>query len=37
MSANVWFEEVNRGLLKEIKDTVRFRNTNGVLVALDEN
>ena len=36
MSANVWFEEVNRGLLKEIKDTVRFRNTNGVLVALDD-
>lgn len=35
MSANVWFEEVNIGLLNEIKDTVRVRNANGVLVALD--
>lgn len=37
MSANVWFEEVNIGLLKEIKDTVRVRNANGVLVALEDN
>ena len=36
MSANVWFEEVNTGLLKEIKDTVRVRNANGVLVALED-
>lgn len=37
MSANVWFEEVNIGLLKEIKDTVRVRNANGVLVALEDD
>ena len=36
MSANVWFEEVNIGLLNEIKDTVRVRDANGVLVALDD-
>jgi len=36
MSANVWFEEVNTGLLKEIKDTIRVRNANGVLVALED-
>lgn len=36
MSANVWFEEVNTGLLSEIKDTVRVRNANGVLVALED-
>lgn len=37
MSANVWFEEVNTGLLKELKDTIRIKNANGVLVALDDN
>lgn len=37
MSANVWFEEVNTGLLSEIKDTVRYKNANGVLVALKDN
>ena len=37
MSANVWFEEVNTGLLKELKDTIRIRNANGVLVALEDN
>lgn len=37
MSANVWFEEVNTGLIKEIKDTVKIKNPNGVLVALDDN
>lgn len=37
MSANVWFEEVNIGLLKEIKNTVRVKDENGVLVALDDN
>ena len=36
MSANVWFEEVNIGLLNEIKDTVRVKNSNGVLVALED-
>lgn len=36
MSANVWFEEVNKGLLKEIKDTVRVKDANGVLVALED-
>lgn len=36
MSANVWFEEVNTGLLNEIKDTVRYKNANGVLVALED-
>ena len=36
MSANVWFEEVNTGLLKEIKDTVRVKNANGVLVELED-
>ena len=36
MSANVWFEEVNTGLLKEIKDTIRIRNANGALVALED-
>ena len=36
MSANVWFEEVNIGLLKEIRDTVRIKDPNGVLVALDK-
>lgn len=37
MSANVWFEEVNTGLLKELKDTIRIKNANGVLVALEDN
>ena len=36
MSANVWFEEVNIGLLKEIKDTIRVKNANGVLVTLED-
>lgn len=36
MSANVWFEEVNIGLLNEIKDTVRYKNANGVLVELQD-
>lgn len=37
MSANVWFEEVNIGLINEIKNTVRVRNANGVLVALEDD
>lgn len=36
MSANVWFEEVNTGLLKELKNTVRIKDANGVLVALKD-
>lgn len=36
MSANVWFEEVNTGLLKELKDTIRIKDANGVLVALKD-
>ena len=36
MSANVWFEEVNTGLLNEIRNTIRYPNANGVLVVLDE-
>lgn len=36
MSANVWFEEVNNGLLQELQNTIRVRNANGVLVALED-
>ena len=36
MPANVWFEEVNTGLLNEIRHTVRYQNANGVLIALDD-
>lgn len=36
MSANVWFEEVNRGLINEIKNTIRIKDPNGVLVALED-
>ena len=36
MSANVWFEEVNTALLNEIKDTVRIKNSNGELLALED-
>ena len=35
MSANVWFEEVNIGLLQELYNTVRVKDSNGVLVQLD--
>lgn len=35
MSANVWFEEVNIGLLQELYDTVRVKDPNGVLVKLN--
>lgn len=37
MSANVWFEEVNRGLLNEIKNTIRIRNDKNVLIPLTDN
>ena len=36
MSANVWFEEVNAGLMKEIKDSVRIRDSKGRLISLDD-
>lgn len=36
MSANVWFEEVNIGLLKELKDTIRIKDANGVLTTLGD-
>lgn len=36
MSANVWFEEVNAGLIKEIRDSVRIKDRNGCLVPLDD-
>ena len=35
MSANVWFEEVDTGLIKEIKNTVEYKNSNGVLVPIE--
>lgn len=35
MSANVWFEEVNTGLINEIRDTVKYKNIKGVLQPLD--
>ena len=31
MSANVWFEEVNVGLIKEIQSNVKYKNENGVM------
>ena len=36
MSANVWFEEVNTGLLKELRDTIRVKDANGDLIALSD-
>ena len=36
MSANVWFEEVNTGLLKELRDTIRIKDDNDVLVSLPD-
>ena len=35
MSANVWFEEVNTALLKEIQNSVRIKDESGILVPLD--
>lgn len=37
MSANVWFEEVNIGLINEIRNTVKIKNINGDLTPLDAN
>ena len=36
MSANVWFEEVNIGLIKELKDSIRIKGANGSLIALPD-
>lgn len=36
MSANVWNEEVDLGLIEELKNTIRIRNSVGELVPLDE-
>ena len=35
MSANVWFEEVSVGLINEIKNTVKIKDTKGVLIPID--
>lgn len=37
MSANVWFEEVDTGLLQELKNTVRVKSPRGVLIPLKDN
>lgn len=36
MSANVWFEEVNTGLLKELKKTVRIKNADRLSIPLED-
>lgn len=36
MSASVWFEEVSRGLLNELKNTVKVKDQRGVLVTLSD-
>ena len=37
MSANVWFEEVNIGLINEIKNSVKTKDPHGVLTPLNDN
>ena len=37
MSANVWFEEVNTGLINEIHKCVKVKDNKGVLVPLTYN
>lgn len=37
LSANVWFEEVNTGLVEEIKSTVKVKDAHGVLTALGDD
>lgn len=37
MSANVWFEEVNTGLLNELRNTVKIKDANGLLVSLKDD
>ena len=36
MSANVWFEEVNTGLLNELRSTVKIKDASGLLVSLKD-
>lgn len=36
MTSNVWFEEVNIGLINEIKKTVRIKDQDGYLMELNE-
>lgn len=37
MSANVWFEEVDRGLIKEILKTVKYLNEEGVIIPINSD
>ena len=37
MSANVWYEQVDIALLKELQNTVRYRDKHGILVPLEDN
>lgn len=37
MSANVWFEEVYTGLIKELQDTIRIKNRDGSFSPLPNN
>ena len=37
MSANVWFEQVDRGLMNEIRSCVKYLNKSGVPTALNTN
>lgn len=37
MSANVWFEEVNKGLIVEIKNTIKIIDATGFPVALSDD
>ena len=35
MSANVWFEEINTSLVREIKNYVKITNDLGEVIAID--
>ena len=37
MSSNVWFEEVNTALIKELKSAVRVKDTSGDYTSLSDN
>lgn len=37
MSANVWFEEVDRGLMTEIRNSVKYLNETGSLVPIKDD
>lgn len=37
MSANVWFEQVDKGLLTELSNTVRIKDENDILVPLSSD